>query len=688
MTFVNLNLKTHYDTSNDDFINDFFQPLLQESIQYDRGVGYFSSSWLTINSKGMTKFAENGGYARWITSPVLSKADWDHLWLGDKARHDEFLHQLLLKSVKNLLESLEKNTLDALSWLISDKILDFKLAVPRNQLSGEFHDKFGIFTDNDGNKISFSGSYNDSLQGIRNYESITVFKSWDPNYQEVVFSEQKRFGHLWENEDPNIRVFSLPESVKYEIIKFRPISRPYKNTQPAIFDVSPLSILELNPSLPNDINIRTYQSEAFNSWKDNGYCGFFEMATGTGKTITSLFSALQVFNDEGRLALVISVPYIHLVDQWSEIARKFNFTPILAYKSSELWKNELGNKIIAFNKNYINNLCVITTHSTFATEIFHSLITKILDHNMLIIDEAHHFGTANSVRFFPQNFEKKLALSATPTRWFDDEGTINLQKFLGHVVYRFPLDRAIKEGFLTKYFYYPIIVSLNDEEILHYREISKKIAPLFFKKDKSKREHEQLTALLIKRSNILKNAQSKFSAFRELISNLNNIHHCICYCSPEQKDSILSILGIENNISTHQFTYRENNVLRQDILDQCNEGILQVIVAIKCLDEGVDVPSSKLAFFLANSTNPREFIQRRGRVLRNYKNKDFAYLYDFLTVPPVNEDYSIQELNRSILRKELNRFSLFANSSENKHAAYEVIWKIAKTFGVLDFSED
>jgi superfamily II DNA or RNA helicase len=173
-----------------------------------------------------------------------------------------------------------------------------------------------------------------------------------------------------------------------------------------------------------------------------------------------------------------------------------------------------------------------------------------------------------------------------------------------------------------------------------------------------------------------------------LISNLNNIHHCICYCSPEQKDSILSILGIENNISTHQFTYRENNVLRQDILDQFNEGILQVIVAIKCLDEGVDVPSSKLAFFLANSTNPREFIQRRGRVLRNYKNKDFAYLYDFLTVPPVNEDYSIQELNRSILRKELNRFSLFANSSENKHAAYEVIWKIAKTFGVLDFSED
>ena len=685
MSYKELDIKNLYDTSSDDLVGDFFEPILRRSVQYDRAVGFFSSSWLNLNSRGLAAFASNGGRARWVTSPILSEDDWKHMCLGNLAKEDEFVRNLLMMTIDELLLSLEKSTLEALSWLIADEILEFKLAVPKNRLSGEFHDKFGVFTDESGNKISFSGSYNDSLQGMRNYESIKVFKSWEENQNEIVNSEQSRFEMLWENRDPNVRVFNLPESIKHEIVKYRPVDRPYsfqgQNKKDWIIDL-PIPVI---PSIPDDLKLRDYQIEAYEAWAANHYQGFFEMATGTGKTITSLYSAIKVFESEGSLALIIAAPYIHLVDQWNQIAQKFGFVPILAYGSSTTWKDKLANKVMAFNTGNTRSICVITTHATFSSKSFNSIISKIVGKSLIIADEAHHLGSETTKIYLPMKIGKRLALSATPNRWFDDIGTRNLLDYFGPTVYTFSLERAISEGYLTKYFYYTITVELTDDEVLAYSELSKKIALLFFKKNKTKKDEEVLQFLLIKRSDILKNAENKILAFDKELEKNPNLHHCICYCSPDQKDSILGILGIKHRIPNHQFTYQEDATLRQEILNLFDSGDLRAIVAIKCLDEGVDVPSSQTAFFLSNSTNPREFIQRRGRVLRKYEGKDFAYLFDFLAIPPFSEVREIQELNRSILKKELKRFEVFANSSQNKHHAYKVIWKVAKEFNVLDF---
>jgi superfamily II DNA or RNA helicase len=684
MGFPSLQIKKVYDTSTDDFVEDFFSPILSVAKNYDRGVGYFSSGWLKMNSRGMNTFAENGGHARWVTSPILSKSDWDTMCLGTEARKNELLFSLLSAAVTDLQESLETNVLSALAWLIADNIIEFKLAVPRNQLTGEFHDKFGIFTDLTGNQISFSGSYNDSIQGLRNYESITTFFSWDENSSDVVDLEFARFNRLWSNQDPNVRVFNLPDSIKQDIVKLRESQRNYVTNNQHKDDVD-IQFTARKPHIPESIKIREYQNDAVKAWFDNGNQGFFEMATGTGKTITSLIASVVVFKKEERLFLIITAPYKHLVDQWCRDLDKFGFRPITAYESYDSWGDKLANKLLAYNNNDISNVCVVTTNTTFMTDRFASQISGIVGPSMIISDEAHHFGTDQSMKYLPRQIKNRLALSATPDRWFDETGTNALHDYFGDTVFSFPLQRAIEEGFLAPYYYYPITVDLSDEEMENYSILTKKIGQLLTKKKRNESDEDRLLKLLLKRSEILKDAEGKIEKLNELIPNLGNIHHSLFYCSHNQRQTLLRTLGFEHKLRVHEFTYRENNSLRKEILDQFDRGFIQAIVAIKCLDEGVDVPSSQSAFFLANSTNPREFVQRRGRVLRKAEGKTNAQLFDFLTIPPFSEYPEDMELTRSILRRELSRFEEFAKSSMNPHSAYDVIWDIAKKFNVLDF---
>ncbi|MGA9350336.1 MAG: hypothetical protein WBW48_16250, partial [Anaerolineae bacterium] len=216
------------DTSSSDLIQDFFVPALTASLRYDRGVGYFSSGWLRVAAAGMVQFATNSGRAHWVTSPILSEEDWRALQLGDAARYNEVLRRAIERNLDDLERALEEETLSALAWLVADGILDFKLALPRNKLErGEFHDKFGVFTDAEGNQISFNGSYNDSIQGTRNYESIKVFCSWQPTFAPLVDADAERFERLWSNFDPNVQVFDLPEATRGCIVRLRTDDRPY-----------------------------------------------------------------------------------------------------------------------------------------------------------------------------------------------------------------------------------------------------------------------------------------------------------------------------------------------------------------------------------------------------------------------------------------------------------------------------
>lgn len=270
MGFKDFQFPTVMDTSGSDLINDFFVPALTRSVKYDRGVGFFSSGWLKIASQGMIAFAHNGGKARWVTSPILSETDWEALQIGDEARRNPILYRTLERNITDLAQAFEADLLSVLAWMVADEIITFKLALPRNKLDqGDFHDKFGIFTDSAGNQISFNGSYNDSIQGLRNYESIKIFRSWDAAFLSLVNMDTERFERLWNNADPNVQVFDLLDAAREQILQLRTTDRPYP--EPEWIKLQSIRQLPapLKPQFPTDIELRDYQSEAINAWFDN-----------------------------------------------------------------------------------------------------------------------------------------------------------------------------------------------------------------------------------------------------------------------------------------------------------------------------------------------------------------------------------------------------------------------------------
>jgi len=689
-SFQDLNLPTMMDTSNHDLVSDFFTPLLSNSVLYDRGVGFFSSGWLRINCHGMVDFANNGGRARWVTSPILDEADWEALEAGNRARSDPALHQVLEQNITNLARTLERDTLSALAWMVADEIITFKLALPYEKLrQGDFHDKFGVFTDAQGNQVSFNGSYNDSIQGTRNYESIKIFCSWRLTFAPYVQSDAERFERLWSNLDPNVRVFDLPEAARENILRLRTGERPYPEPEwvkSRHIREAPYAYSLSRPTVPQNITIRDYQKEAIGAWFEHDCRGLLEMATGTGKTITALAASARLYERADQLAVVITVPYQHLVDQWHVEARAFGYRPVLAYKSKTSWLQELNHQIMEYNRGYRYFISVIATHTTFISTEFQDSLAHLKGPSLLIADEAHHLGAERSRWSYPDNIPFRLALSATPDRWFDDEGTLALRSYFGETVFAFPLEKAIGVS-LTPYYYYPHLVSLTDEELEQYQELSVKIARLVNSKDEKKQE--ALEMLLIRRARLMNNAENKLSTLSDLVDMQSRVEHALFYCAPEQIDEVLHLLGWEKGLLIHRFTAVEDTKERQQLLADFAKGHIQALVAMKCLDEGVDVPSTRTAYILASSSNPREFIQRRGRILRKAPGKEFSIIHDLIAVPPMMHtavrNSPTFESERSIIRRELQRFKEFANLAQNKHQALDVIWAIASRYGLMDF---
>jgi DNA phosphorothioation system restriction enzyme len=681
MSLRNHDFPITIDTSSGNIIDDFFIPALKASVRYDRGVGYFSAGWLRLTARGMVIFAENGGHARWITSPILAEDDWFALQQGTAARNDLTLRTALERNIAELEKTLEKDTLSALAWMVADEILDFRLALPRSKLKdGEFHDKFGIFTDGEGNRVSFNGSYNESIQGTRNYESIRVFSSWNLPYASLVQADYERFDRLWNNLDPNVQVYTLPDAARARILKLRSEARPYTLSNR---NVLTLSVTE--PRVPPELALRDYQLDAIEAWFANQFCGVLEMATGTGKTKTSLSAMARLYDRNRRLAVIITVPYQHLVDQWLDDAKTFGLQPILAYKRKADWLNKLHQQVLEYNRNDRKLVSVITTHTTFIDSDFQDIISRLHAPSLLITDEVHHLGAARSRVALPENFSARLGLSATPDRWYDDEGTVALRRFFGNTVYRLDLGEAIRRGILVPYEYYPQLVELTLDEMVEYQEVSEQIAKLaaILSAKHDENLEDRLERLLFQRTRLLNSASEKLTALKTLISKTPDAQHTLFYCSPEQIDQVSHIVGWEYGWNINRFTAEENNDERQRLLadfDNCN---IQALVAMKCLDEGVDVPSTRTAYILASSSNPREFIQRRGRVLRRAPHKESATIYDFIVVP--SQSWYIENSansDRSIVEREFRRFKEFADSAQNKHQALSVVWDIAERYGI------
>lgn len=439
-------------------------------------------------------------------------------------------------------------------------------------------------------------------------------------------------------------------------------------------------------STPEWVEPREYQQAAVKAWSDNGGRGIFNMATGTGKTVTALLTATQATATLEKLCVVVAVPYQHLVDQWAESIQDFGVDPIRVYESRRQWETPLQRQLNEFQSGARETVVAVVTHTTFASEHFQRLLGRTDLKTMLVADEVHHLGAPHLREAFPEHVPLRLGLSATPERWYDEEGTEALERYFDGIVYEYGLKRAIDNGALCPYYYIPHIVQLTADETEEYMQLSRTIGRLAGSVDggigdADLQSNTSLKHALFKRARIVGTAENKLERLSKLIQQNGSVEHTLVYCGDGSVESDdvdqetkrhvdatvdrLQALGID----AKRFTARESQAERDQLLEAFERKELQALVAIRCLDEGVDIPATKTAYILASSTNPRQFIQRRGRILRNHPEKDHAVVHDFIAVPGSGGlgslDAETFSAERSLIRKELQRVSMFAEAAMN-----------------------
>ena len=442
------------------------------------------------------------------------------------------------------------------------------------------------------------------------------------------------------------------------------------------------------PRLPEWFKPRKYQIEAINNWKNNDYKGLLSMATGTGKTLTGLLGLTTLFNSEKKLVSIIVCPYQHLVEQWAEDVRAVNINPVLCSSKYD-WKSQVYRKVKFINNDTIDNFTIITTNSTFTSSDMKEFISQIKCNILLIVDEAHNSSQGEMRLALDNKYIYRLGLSATPKKFRNEEATDFIYDYFGGEVFSFDLKRAIEEGFLTKYYYYPHVISLTENEQEIYNNLSTKIAQNIKEENGKVIINDYAKNLLIKRARLVAAASNKLIELRNLLANYKDKNYILVYCGAaktidddtdtevKQINKVCKILGNEYEISNHKFTAEESTDERKDIIDMFSDGkSLQAIVAIKCLDEGVNIPAIQHAFILASSTDPKEFIQRRGRVLRKYKDKEFAFIHDFVTVP------NSYEYAGNLVETELKRVYEFNELAFNKKDNDRLIDELVSNYNV------
>jgi len=679
-------LKATYSSLETNLIKDVVAPLLQASIKYDRGVGFFTSGWLKEAAKGLLVFVKQGGKARIITSPNLSANDWQTIQGAEREKQ----HNLIIKrSIENGIQELEKKlqqeTLAALAWLIRDGVLEFRFAVPQKELGGGiFHSKLSLFTDGQNNEVALHGSQNDSHQASLNEESYSVFCSW--NEGSVWHAEhRKRFDSMWNDSFDNLRILEVHEAERAIIIRnIDKFPRPYSFGEETAL---PPTRRPMHPVMSSKINLRGYQKNAVNEWELNDRHGIFEMATGTGKTITAIVAAVGVFEKEGRLALIVLVPYIHLVDQWVKDLRAFGFDPVRCYESKTTWKQHAGSTVREFNAELIDHLCFVTTHHTASMETFQNIMKRLHSPYLLLGDEIHELGSQKFRKGLLEKAKWRIGLSATPDRWYDEEGTSVLRNYFGKTVIEYDLKHAIEEKYLTPYHYFPEQIDFTQIEAKEYKRLTASIAKQSYDFEGNKSKIESLLRL---RADLIGKAENKIPHLLKILEQHRQecesrgelFQHILIYCNKGTHREVLQVVS-ETGLRVHEFVHDVDLQTRAKVLKSFSQGDIDCLVAIRCLDQGVDVPATKRAYILASSTNPREFVQRRGRILRKSKEKLYAVVYDFLVGPWESEETLGRDTSKGLLSRELPRFAEFSLDADNSQQARDTIWETVKSLNLV-----
>ena len=695
MDLKSLQFKAAYCSDDDDLLHDFYIPALSNSISYRRLAGYFSSNALAAAAKGIASFVKNGGRIQLIANVVLSEGDQEAIQDALKKKEQEVLIE-----IDHLEDELKKNHIRMLCWLIRENRLEIKIGVVAKGIE---HEKTGILEDANGNIISFSGSDNETVYGwLHNHEKFHVFCSWKDGDLHHLESDINIFERLWANQAKRIRVYNISEAFRRGLITKAPTSNVEFDelsqiaTDELIREHCQAYGVQAKQARDFLSRLWDYQKDAIDAWTSNNYSGILSMATGTGKTKTAIGCLLTLRTKQSKLFTIICCPQNTILKQWDKEISELNICDysLIADSTNSKWQKQLADKVIDYNNGLINHCIVYTTYNTLSSSKFIAITSSLVNQVLIVCDEVHWAGANTFSEGLLPVYTHRLGLSATPSRYMDDEGTGVVEQYFSGVVYEFSLERALKEinpltgqTFLCPYNYYPIFVALDDHELTQYTELTAKISRLVSQSQDGKNNlSEYLQRLFEKRQAIVTNAISKYSAYESLLDSLKSISFLLVYSSPDQISRAQEILN-HRFIINHRFTGVESTTVqarygnkseREYILNNFEKGDYQALVAMKCLDEGINIERAERAVLLASSGNPKEYIQRRGRLLRRHKDKKIAYIYDLLVVPYLDKASArnASEDELKIVKKELRRYEEFAAAAENKLEAMSAILTI------------
>ena len=687
MGLRDLPIKFSYSSKGDcNMLDDFLVPALKCSKIYKRSVGFFSSSVFELIEAGLKNFIENKGNIQIICSPELSEQDIEAITLGYKIKKS-LMENKAIDDFKETLADISNHNLQLLVDLISNNQMNF-MVVGVSDSIGMYHDKIGLLEDYNGDKVLFVGSPNESKNAYRsNYEKIRISMSWYPGDDERIKDDEDEFDKIWTGSNEYIERIDCTDVIRKELHRELK-NRPDSSTTQGKADEN----LSDDSKENNVITLRPYQEQAINAWIQNGKKGFLVMATGTGKTWTAIYAALEAEKEE-KLLLVICAPYKHLVRQWYEDVRntfpECNITMISS--ENPKWDNELLDAIYDSKYGKKKTVIAISTIKSFCTDRFEKIAKKSDLKRMLIVDEAHRFK--NRTDQIKETYPLMLGLSATPSSRKNDGFGEQLMNYFGGQVYNLPIEFAIDNGYLVHYNYYPIYVDATYDEEKEFDRYSRLMAGCY--RNNKCIDIEGLSRYKRGRLRVISMAQEKRDKIQWILSQIKEEDHFIVYCGDGRLydengyEGIRHIQYVKEVLSdagyrVSQFTADENIKERMQLVKSFNKGTIDSMVAIRCLDEGINIPSIKGALLLSSNDDYREFVQRRGRILRTYtdeysgQDKKVANIYDVIVLPSDN-------MNRFALI-ELRRFYEYARLADNKEECLRELEDLAIRYE-LDMDE-
>jgi superfamily II DNA or RNA helicase len=697
---------------------EFYEEAFPISKNIDLLLGYFSSNAIKVLSKSFAEFIYNGGNMRLITNHVYSLNDYENLINDTHLKNEDRIIDVFsdLSKIEENLGFEGKHFFDCLKYLLKKERLEI-IPVKFNNVDLAHCKKMILFDGRD--YILTEGSINFTLPALlKNSESFQVETPWNGNISVMRIEDEKNnFQRIFDKSHPN---YTFIDKAKIEVIintigrdkdvsdllddSLKLIKSPFSEKVKKIIEKKKerfndkLEIISNTPKFPFPQGPREYQKDAYNEWVKKDFSGVFAMATGTGKTITSLNCLLNIFNEEKKYRAIILVPSIALLNQWEEEVNSFNFKKILKIGGGNNWEKKFSNYCSNYSWGLKEDLVIISTYGSFVLDRFQKLFKKIQKDFLLIADEAHNMG-ANNIKSKLSELEviRKIGLSATPKRIYDPEGTLAIDKFFKDeppYTYSFGMEKALEYGFLTGYKYFPKIVELTEDEFEEYTEISKKLLKFFDFENGKFKDDPIVEILLLKRKNIIHKASNKLNLFSSIIGELikNKKDQFVFAYIPEgntqnaegERVKILNqyLRRVHRDfpkIKMNSYTSEDQNL--SEILRGFEDGKIEILFAMKMLDEGVDIPRAEVGIFASSTGNPRQFIQRRGRLLRKHKDKAFATIYDMVVVPKLDNNLGeLYSIERNLVKNELNRVGYFASLSMNFYDSKETLDEVCKKY--------